>query len=189
MGETVRFAEVIRNAGTPGVYLPLSDPRQDANFMRAVREERVLSLKQEPTGTRKDFGTVGYLAERFVSYLVFPRSLAAFRGKRIIGIKYDVLQQADLSTPAASSHKRSDSKARARDHAPARVQKPKPRPRHFVALVRRVATTEIRLVVDALTEPEARRKAELAARAATDVPLPRIATEVVSVRAEAESEP
>jgi hypothetical protein len=34
MGETVRFSEVVETAGSPDVYLPLSDPQQDRNFMR-----------------------------------------------------------------------------------------------------------------------------------------------------------
>src|SRR5215210_7440874 len=102
MGETVRYSEVLKSAGAPEVYLPLSDPKHDANFMRAVREVRVLSLKQEPTGTKKDFGTVGYLPERFVSYLIFPKSLKSFEGRRVIGIKYDTLSEAEVSTPKAS---------------------------------------------------------------------------------------
>ena len=55
--------------------------------MALVREERVLSLKQEPTGTKKDFGTVGFLQEKYVSYLIFPKPLTPFAGKRVVGIK------------------------------------------------------------------------------------------------------
>src|SRR5687768_9474237 len=99
MGETVRFTEVVKIAGPPEIYLPLADPKHDRNFMRAVKDQRVLSLKQEPTGTKKDFGTVGFVREKFVSYLIFPKSLARFEGRRVIGIKYDTLHQAEFSTP------------------------------------------------------------------------------------------
>ena len=98
MADTVRFSAVLRSSGEPKVYLPLVDPKQDRNFMRSVREKRVLSLKQEPTGTKKDFGTVGFVEEKYVSYLVFPKSLIAFVGKRIVGVKYDTLRQADVTS-------------------------------------------------------------------------------------------
>ncbi len=56
----VRFASVVAVAGKPEVYLPLFDPKQDRAFMRALKENRVLSVRQEPTSTRADFGTVGF---------------------------------------------------------------------------------------------------------------------------------
>jgi hypothetical protein len=101
MGETVRFSELIEKAGKPEIYLPLSDPKLDRNFMGAAREGRVLSIKQEPTGTKKDFGTVGFVAEKYLSYLVFPKPLTEFKDKRVVGIKYDILSDAAFSTPPA----------------------------------------------------------------------------------------
>jgi len=34
MGETVRFSELVKLAGRPEIYLPLSDPKLDRNFVR-----------------------------------------------------------------------------------------------------------------------------------------------------------
>jgi hypothetical protein len=59
-GKTVRFKVVVGAAGKPQVYLPLFDPNKDHAFMRAVEENRVLSIRQEPTARRKDFGVVGF---------------------------------------------------------------------------------------------------------------------------------
>ena len=53
--KSVRFTAVIATAGKPKVYLPLFDPKKDRAFMRAVKENRVLSIRQEPTSKRTDF--------------------------------------------------------------------------------------------------------------------------------------
>lgn len=157
MGDTVRFSIVTAAAGTPEVYLPLADPKHDRNFMRAVREDRVLSLKQEPTGTRKDFGAVGFVEEKFVSYLIFAKSLRQFAGKRVVGIKYDTLRPAEMTTPRAHTVS-----ARGRSTKP--KPKTKPRPKRFTATVRITATNEVQVTVMALDEKQARSRAEDAAR-------------------------
>ncbi|HMJ64629.1 MAG TPA: hypothetical protein VK615_04695, partial [Candidatus Binatia bacterium] len=64
--------------------------------MRAVKEERVVTIKQEPTSKHKDFGIVGFLKERYVTYLIFPKSLRPFSGQRVIGINYDVLSSENV---------------------------------------------------------------------------------------------
>ena len=88
----VRFSSLVEKGGKPTVYLPLSEPTKDPAFMRAVNEQRVLTIKQEPTSTHKDFGIVGFLKEKFVTYLVFPKTLRPFTDQRIVGIKYDLLE-------------------------------------------------------------------------------------------------
>jgi hypothetical protein len=178
MGGTVRFSELVKMIGTPEVYLPLSDPKHDRPFMRAVREERVLSLKQEPTGTKKDFGTVGYLPERYVSYLIFPKSLSTFKGQRVIGIKYDTLNEASLSTPKASVA------ASSRSTKPKPPPKPEPRPRSFTASVRLTATNEVEVTVEALNEKEARTKAVDAARRRADFTSAEVEAKLLRVKAE-----
>jgi hypothetical protein len=95
--KNVRFASVVAQAGQPEVYLPLSDPKHDRAFMRAVKEHRVLSVKQEPTSTRKDFGVVGFDEARHNTYLVFEKPLTKFLDARIVGIKYDVVSASPVS--------------------------------------------------------------------------------------------
>ncbi len=132
--------------------------------MRAVREDRVLTLKQEPTGTRKDFGVVGYLREPHVSYLIFPKPLKEVKGKRVIGIKYDALRNTSLATPKPGTV------ARGRSTGPAAPpKKPKPRPKRFAAIVRLTATNDAQITVEAMNEKEARAKAVNAAREGADL--------------------
>jgi len=178
MGGTVRFSEVLKILGTPEVYLPLSDPKHDPAFMRAIREERVLSLKQEPTGTKKDFGMVGYLPDRYVSYLIFPKPLSAFKGQRVIGIKYETLNEASLSTPKASVAAPSQSTK------PKPPPKPKPRPRSFTARVRLTAKSDQEVTVEALNEKEARKKAVEAARGQSDFSSAEVEAKLLRVKIE-----
>jgi hypothetical protein len=149
--------------GTPEVYLPLSDPKHDRHFMRAVRDVRVLSLKQEPSGTKKDFGKVGYSPERFVSYLIFPKSLKRFEDQRVVGIKYDTLSEAAVFTPKARPS------PRGRSMKPKPLPKPKPRPKRFTATVRLTATNDVRVTVEAMNEHAARHEAVMAAREQGDL--------------------
>ncbi len=178
MGETVRFSELVKSAGAPEVYLPLSDPRHDRSFMRAVRDERVLSLKQEPAGTKKDFGTVGYLPERFVSYLIFPKSLKRFKDQRVVGIKYDALSEAAVSTPKARPA------PRGRSMKPKPPPKPKPRPKRFTATVRLTATNDVRVTVEASNERAARREAVMAAREQGDLSSTEVQTNLLRIHAD-----
>src|SRR5215207_635860 len=92
----VRFTKIVETGGKPEAYLPFSDPEKDPAFMRAAKEGRVVTLKQEPTAKHKDFGIVGYMKEKFATYLIFPRTLKARSGQRVIGINYDLLQSADV---------------------------------------------------------------------------------------------
>ena len=174
MGETVRFSELMKEPGKPEIYLPLSDPKLDRNFMRAVRDNRVMSLKQEPTGTKKDFGIVGFVAEKYMSYLIFPKPLTPFKGKRVVGIKYDRLSEAPFSTPRAPVSVPS------RSVKPAKPKtKPRPRPKRFTATVRLTSTNEVKVTVEAFDEREARTKAEQAARRHRDSRKAVIATGII----------
>ena len=51
-----------------------------------------MTVKQETVGAKADFGVVGFLQEKNVSYLLFPKSLARFKDARVIGIKYDLVE-------------------------------------------------------------------------------------------------
>jgi hypothetical protein len=54
-----------------------------------VRQHRVMTVIQPPAGTQKDYGVTGALFQKHVAYLIFPKDLKAFEGKRVVGIKYD----------------------------------------------------------------------------------------------------
>jgi hypothetical protein len=175
MAATVRFSAVVQASGKPDVYLPLADPKRDRNFMRAVREQRVLSLKQEPTGTKKDFGTVGFVPDKYVSYLIFPKSLAPFVDKRIVGIKYDTLENASLAAP------RPKAGTAGRSIKPGPKPKPKPLPKRFKATVRIISTREVQVAVLAYDKDEAQTKVEQEIRKKSGPAASDFETELVSL--------
>jgi hypothetical protein len=91
-----------------------TDPRQDKGFQAAVRQNRVLTVKQETVGSRKDFGVPGFFQEPHVAYWVFPKPLDDFADKRIIGIDYSLLESPKVKDPVDF---KSFQRAAARKHA------------------------------------------------------------------------
>jgi hypothetical protein len=77
----------------------------DSKFMR---RQRLLPLRQELTGTKRNFGTFGFVEEKHVSYLIVPKSLGEFVSKRIVGIKYESLHQADVTITRVPINKHRD---------------------------------------------------------------------------------
>ncbi|HEX8295803.1 MAG TPA: hypothetical protein VF593_05850 [Chthoniobacteraceae bacterium] len=96
---TVRFSQVVAQSGAPEPYTLWTAPEEDGDFQRALKQQRVLSVHQETTGGQKDFGTVGYGGEKGVELLIFPKSVAQFDGRRVIGIKYELLKTAEPAEP------------------------------------------------------------------------------------------
>src|SRR5439155_3418877 len=133
---TVRFSVIVQQAGHPELFTPWQDPQTDRGFKRAMAEHRVMTVRQENVGTRKDFGLVGFFKEPNATYLVFPKSLATYEGKRVVGIKYDLLATTPPKGPLASV-----SAPRHRPQPAAAAQK-KP-PNRFRVVVRSTATLEI----------------------------------------------
>ncbi len=74
--------------------------------MKAVKAHRVMTVKRDNVGQRKDHAEIGFLQEPLSLYLEFPRSLGQFAGKRIIGIKYDLLAETETARPAKRSTRR-----------------------------------------------------------------------------------
>src|SRR5437016_5812257 len=87
-----RFSEVVGACGQPEAVSLWTDPRENKAFMAVVHQNRVLTIKQVTLGNKKDFGVIGFLEERNVLYLVFPKALSTFKNSRIIGIKYDLIK-------------------------------------------------------------------------------------------------
>ena len=89
--KTARFKELVAKCGTPEAYTPWVDPKRDRHFQSAWRENRVLTVQQNAAGHAKDFGVVGFHGDRNVSYLLFPKPLTEFEGRKIVGIAYDAV--------------------------------------------------------------------------------------------------
>jgi len=192
----VRFAKIVEVGGQPEAYLPFSDPEKDKAFMRAAKDVRVVTLKQEPASKRKDFGIVGYVKENYATYLIFPKSLGAFEGQRVIGIDYDVLGSADVriggkvpAVPKRPANKTKLAKVPERPSPePAKKEKPKPEPKPepqpetFTVDVRVTAIEDKQVQVRAWNAKEARALALKETEGASDFNAERMSAKVVRLR-------
>jgi hypothetical protein len=150
----IRFKDLVKAAGKPTIISLWTDPRRDRPFMKAVKENRVLTLVQEPASKKKDFGRVGFHQNQHASYLVFPEPLPANRDSRVIGINYDLVKQARVRDPI-----------RWKDLQPRLPKAKRPSTRKtFQVIIRRTARIETSVTVPARTEAAAREKAVQSAR-------------------------
>ncbi len=88
--KNARFADIVERCGTPEVYTLWQAPKADRHFQSLIKNNRVMTIQQTDTGT--DFGTVGFCERKGATYLAFPKSLKRFDEKRIVGIKWDLVQ-------------------------------------------------------------------------------------------------
>jgi hypothetical protein len=114
---TVRFSKVIEACGKPDIHLLLIDPVKDKALQAAIKSDRVMTLYQQSGST--DHGIVGFEQGRSRQFLVFPKSLKPFNDQRIVGIKYELLE--DAPVPEKETAKKEPVK-------PADEEGPKPAP-------------------------------------------------------------
>jgi hypothetical protein len=191
----VRFGKIVEAGGKPGAYLAFSDPAKDPSFMRAAKESRVVTIKQEPTSKHKDFGIVGYLKEKYATYLIFPKSLREFDGQRVIGIDYSILQSADVRIGGkvpAPRKKPEPKKEKTRLAAmpkpeppkPAPKSEPKPQPKRFTVEVCITTVDRKEIEVTAWNQAEAKKNAIREVSASRGFDKPRMTAKAVKVRME-----
>ena len=94
MAKNVRFGDLVKNSGRPTVHILWTKPERDKAFMQVLKRNRVLTVVQDPTSKRKDYGEIGFHQQHGASYLVFPRPLLETSGVRVIGINYELLGKA-----------------------------------------------------------------------------------------------
>src|ERR1700743_523497 len=99
MPKEIRFSQLVQKSGKPETMILWTQPKEKPSFMKAVRENRVVTVFQKPNGTKKDFGAIGFHQEKFGTYLVFPKKLAKLEDTHIIGIKYELLKEQPPSSP------------------------------------------------------------------------------------------
>jgi hypothetical protein len=173
---TVRFSELVKRHGQPEIKSLWTKPEQDAPFMRAVKQGRVLTLSQEPGSKLSDSGKIGFHQKPHASYLVFPKPVEEPKGVKVIGVKYDLIREPDVRD-AVSPKKLSTLALKKR--APAQ-KKPKRLPT-FNVRVRRTATLEMTVSVEAKTKNEAHQQAiQIAEGQSFDLSKAVIKTEVKS---------
>ena len=122
--QSVRFSKIVQTCGKPTIHLVLTAPAKDKELQAAVKAERVMTLFQPSAGHKTDSGQIGFDPGAGRQYLVFPKSLKKFKGRAVVGIKYDA-----LSAPALSKAERA-APPRAHRKKKAVKKKPTKRPQH-----------------------------------------------------------
>lgn len=91
--KSVRFATVVERCGAPVLHVSWLPPAKDKELQAAEKQQRVMTLHQHVRGAKKDFGTVGLDLKQADTpqILIFPKSLRAFAGQKIIAINYALL--------------------------------------------------------------------------------------------------
>ena len=147
---TARFSAVVQQVGAPQPVTLWQAPAEDPDFRKAVRENRVMTIKQETVGTKRDFGIVGFDEGKNSSFLIFPRSLQRFSGKRIVGVRYNLLAPA---RPRGKPIKPAAATRSKKQHPSADAQ------RRFAVTVTCAATLEVTESVTAPSIQKARKAA------------------------------
>ena len=88
---TVRFTLVVQKSGRPEQITLWQSPDKNPRLRQALKQDRVMTIKQHTVGTKKDFGIVGFDTSSPALFLIFPKSLKRFFGKKIIGLNYTLL--------------------------------------------------------------------------------------------------
>jgi hypothetical protein len=73
MPKTIRFGDLVRQAGRPRTMMLWAAPGKNDPFSKAIRENKVLTIHAVPGGHRKDYGLIGFHEEQGAIYMVFPR--------------------------------------------------------------------------------------------------------------------
>lgn len=96
--KTVRFSQVVAKCGKPVVHDQWLALEQDSALKKAVKESRLMTVHIQTVGSTKDYGEVGLVKKGQHMLLVFSKSLAAFEGRRVVGIDYDLLKETAVRT-------------------------------------------------------------------------------------------
>ncbi|MGV3772148.1 MAG: hypothetical protein ACO1QB_04545 [Verrucomicrobiales bacterium] len=97
--KTVRFAKLVESSGKPYAKTLWFDPESDTQFKKAIRQNRVLTVAQANVGQKKDVGIIGFLPDKRGAILVFPKSIPYDSGARVIGIKWDLVEEPPPADP------------------------------------------------------------------------------------------
>jgi hypothetical protein len=153
MEKECRFNELVKKSGHPEVVTLWTKPQQDPGFMRAVRENRVLTVvHQRP---KKDYGFIGFQLQPQAAYLVFPKPLPRMRDARVIGIHYELLAERKSTQTSPRAMRSKAPKVKRKAEKPLAT---------FEVLVRRTAVVETTVSVLARNRNEATERAVDTAR-------------------------
>ena len=89
--KTARFSQVVDKCGKPEVYTLWQKPSADRHLQAEIKKHHVMTILKSESGT--DFGIVAFKESTDARYLIFPKSLKRFEGKRIIGIDWAFVRE------------------------------------------------------------------------------------------------
>ena len=89
--KTARFAVVVEKCGTPEVYTLWQKPEADRKFQSLIKNHKVMTVQTTDAGT--EFGVADFCERKGARFLAFPKSLRRFEEKRIVGIKWDLVNK------------------------------------------------------------------------------------------------
>ena len=100
--KTVRFAQIVERSGQPQVHTLWLPPEKDPELKRAQKAHRVMTV-MPGGGGKTDVGFIGFdpAHPKNGQFLIFPKSLKAFEGARVVGIKFDLVAQPKLAKATA----------------------------------------------------------------------------------------
>ena len=89
--KTARFSQVVEECGKPQVYTLWQKPLSDRHVQAQMKKNRVMTILKSETGT--DFGIIALKESKEARYLIFPKSLKRFAGKRIIRVDWALVRE------------------------------------------------------------------------------------------------
>jgi hypothetical protein len=157
MEKKIRFGDLVRNSGRPQVLTLWTAPEKDPTVARATKENRVLTVLEEPGKT--PYGRLGLKTDPHAVFLLFPRPLTADHAARIIGINYQLIEQPEAKHPVTAANLQPKPTKPKPKPTPTRPVKPRPATRTFTVRVRRTATLDETRKIEARDQCEAKRRA------------------------------
>jgi hypothetical protein len=150
--QTARFTNVIEQSGKPKAITLWGKP--DASFRAAIQQTRIMTIRIHPVGNKAEFGLVGFHQEKSVLYLVFPRSLAQVKDRRIVGVNLDLVEEEGVSGKPA---------LRTRDKS--KIQRPlAPAEKKFRITIRSTAIVDTVHNIKARNRAAAEKQAQVGAK-------------------------
>ncbi|HTL59396.1 MAG TPA: hypothetical protein VL361_27240 [Candidatus Limnocylindrales bacterium] len=141
---------LVSAAGKPEIVTLWRPPDEDPAFMKAVKDNRVLTLIQEPTSQHKAYAIVGFHQQPYASYLIFPKPLPTAEPLHVVGIKDELMAQPKVDHPIGPVKAKPPKRPTLK---PIEVDKT------YNVHIRRTAVVEKTLEIQAASQAEARKKA------------------------------
>jgi hypothetical protein len=128
--KTVRFSKVVEASGKPEAHLIFTDPKIDKDLQAAIKAERVMTVFQGAVGNATDRGEIGFVSGNSRQFLLFPKSLKKFKGRSVVGIKYELIHAPDVPKSDQAALGRAPRKEKVRKQRNTKAPKKKPNRSH-----------------------------------------------------------